>query len=139
MDASPKSEIETVGAERASRHFRTLEEKLEILREAAKPGASLAAVARKHGVNANLVFGWRRLHRSGALASQRHAKAVPLLPVKIESPTLLPTVKATAAVRPAADRERSHIEIELPGGIHVCLHGAVDAQLLRRVLEMLKR
>ncbi len=62
MDTSPESEVAEGGAERASRRIRTLEEKLAILREAAKPGASLAAVARKHGVNANLVFGWRRLH-----------------------------------------------------------------------------
>lgn len=140
MDTSPKSEIEEVGAERASRRFRSLEEKLAILREAAKPGASLAAVARKHGVNANLVFGWRRLQQSGALASQRHAKPVPLLPVKIESPTLLPTVKAVAAaVKPSAVSERGLIEIEFPGCIHVRLHGAVDVQLLERVLKMLRR
>jgi transposase len=139
MDASPKSEIEEVGAERTRRCFRTLEEKLAILREAAKPGASLAAVARKHGVNANLVFGWRRLHRSGALASQRHAKSVPLLPVRIESPTLLPTVKPAAAVKPSTGRERTLIEIEFPGGIHVRLQGAVDTRLLRRVLKTLRR
>jgi hypothetical protein len=28
---------------------------------------SIAAVARKHGVNANLLFGWLRLHRRGSL------------------------------------------------------------------------
>jgi len=140
MDTSPKSEIEEVGTERASRRFRSLEEKLVILREAAKPGASLAAVARKHGVNANLVFGWRRLQQSGALARQRHAKPVQLLPVKIESPTLLPTMKGVpAAVKSSAVSERGVIEIEFPGGIRVRLHGAVDNLLLKRVLKTLRR
>jgi transposase len=47
--------------------MRTLEEKREIVAEALKPGVSVAAVARQHGVNANLLFGWCRLHRGGLL------------------------------------------------------------------------
>jgi transposase len=140
MDASPKGENEEAGAARATRRVRTVEEKLAILREVAKPGASVAAVARKHGMNANLLFGWRRLHRQGVLENRRHAKAVPLLPVKIERPTLLPTVKASSPPKAAAaTRERGVIEIEFPGGIRVRLHGTVDALLLRRVLKTLRR
>jgi transposase len=140
MDTSPKSEIDDGAAERATRRIRTLEEKLEIVREASKPGASVAAVARKHGMNANLLFGWRRLHRRGGLEGQRHAKPVPLLPVKIESPTLLPTVRPSSAAKTASvARERGLIEIELPGGIRVRLQGAVDTVLLKRVLKTLRR
>ena len=36
------------------------EEKRRILKEAADPRASVAEVARRHGLNANLVFAWRR-------------------------------------------------------------------------------
>ena len=140
MDASPKSEIDDGTTERATRRIRTLEEKLEIVREASKPGASVAAVARKHGLNANLLFGWRRLHRRGALESRRHAKPVPLLPVKIESPTLLPTVRPGSVAKTASvARERGLIEIELPGSIRVRLQGAVDTVLLKRVLKTLRR
>ena len=91
MDTSPKSEIDERAAERATRRMRTLDEKLAILKEAAQPGASVALVARKHGMNANLLFGWRRLHRRGLLEEQRHGKSVPLLPVKITTPTLTPS------------------------------------------------
>ena len=38
------------------RQYRTLEEKQRIVGEALAEGASLARVARAHGVNANLVF-----------------------------------------------------------------------------------
>ena len=75
MDTSPKSEIDDGAAERGTRRIRTLEEKLEIVREASKPGASVAAVARKHGMNANLLFGWRRLHpRIGVECSRATGK-----------------------------------------------------------------
>jgi len=31
------------------------------------PGASVTAVARRHDVNANLLLGWRRLHKQGSI------------------------------------------------------------------------
>lgn len=34
-------------------------EKITIVRETLEPGASVSAVVRRHGVNANQVFGWR--------------------------------------------------------------------------------
>jgi transposase len=43
------------------RRRRSAEERRLIVEEALEPGASVARVARKHGVNANQVFGWKRL------------------------------------------------------------------------------
>ncbi len=145
MDASPKSEIEEGGGERATRRIRTLDEKLAILREAAEPGASIAAVARKHGMNANLLFGWRRLHRRGLLEGQRHAKRVPLLPVKITTPTLTPSEPTsdrlvrgrrgrTTVPTSAAD---SCVEVVLSDGVRVRLYGEVQRMVLDRILEQL--
>jgi transposase-like protein len=56
MDTSPKSDIDEHGTERSTRRVRTPAERRAILREAAQPGASIAVVARKHGMNANLLF-----------------------------------------------------------------------------------
>ena len=39
------------------------------------PGTSVAVVARAHGVNANQVFTWRKLHQSGVLGSTNPASA----------------------------------------------------------------
>jgi diguanylate cyclase (GGDEF)-like protein len=50
--------------------FRSLEEKQRIIAEATAPAASVAVVARKHGVNANLVFAWMRLQERGMLAAR---------------------------------------------------------------------
>ena len=40
------------------RQYRSLDEKQRIVGEALAEGASVARVARAHGVNANLVFNW---------------------------------------------------------------------------------
>ena len=86
MDTSVKGEM---AGDQRTRRVRTLAEKLSILKEIDAPGASIAAVARRHGMNANLLFAWRRLQSRGLLEMQRHAP--PLLPVQIASPTITPT------------------------------------------------
>jgi transposase len=130
MDTSTKRDEETNG-ERARRRMRTLQEKQAMVLEALQPGNSVAAVARKHGVNANLLFGWLGLHRSGLLSELRHGKPAPLLPVKIATPTLTPTESApTPAEGKRARRttdtsptNESMLELVLPEGMRVRLYG----------------
>jgi len=68
---------------------------------------SVAAVARQHGVNASLLFGWCRLHRRGLLDAAA-AAAPEVLPVKITEPTITPTQrwrtkpKNRCAIKPVA-------------------------------------
>jgi transposase len=58
-----------------------------MVEESFQPGASVARVARAHGVNANQVFGWRRLYQRGRLGTNtRAAQAVELLPVTRKRP-----------------------------------------------------
>ena len=63
------------------RHHR-LEFKRAVVEETLRPGASVALVARMHGINANQVFCWRKLYREGQLGDASSA----MLPVTIESP-----------------------------------------------------
>ena len=51
-----------------SRRVWSVEEKQRIVAEAVVPGASVAEIARRHGVNANLVFTWRRAAQAKASA-----------------------------------------------------------------------
>jgi transposase len=44
---------------------RTIKERRDIVEETLVPGASVARVARRHEVNANQVFYWRKLYREG--------------------------------------------------------------------------
>ena len=140
MDTSTKSD--TSEQTPATRRIRTLAEKLSILRELDEPGASVAAVARRHGMNANLLFAWRRLHRKGLLESQRHAP--PLLPVKITSPTITPTRRTSAPAKPVQQRAASAappdtVEIMLADDIRVRLSGDAQRQVLERILGWLPR
>lgn len=146
MDTSAKSGSGDSSVERTSRRMRTLEEKLAIIEEASQPNTSVALVARKHGINANQVFGWMRLHRGGLLESQRHGKPVPLLPVKITTPTLTPTERSTPPTQtkrsrqprgvnsPAAD---TMLELMLPDGLRVSLYGEAQRAVLERILSQL--
>jgi transposase len=140
MDTSRESDEDS--GERSTRRLRTLDEKLRIVAEASKPGASVAAVARKYELNANLLFAWRRLQRRGLLEGQRHAPP-PLLPVQITSPTLTPTRRASTVPeqarvrgrRPALSTAESCIEIVVAGDTRIRLHGEAQRAVLARILE----
>jgi transposase len=124
--ASPLA-TDTLGRKTAPRRLRTTEEKLRIVRETLVAGASVAEIARRHGVNANLLFSWRRQHEQGVLAERtRPPRAVKLLPVRIGTPSASPSVAAA-------------IEIELPCGARVRVIGDVDAKRLIAVLSALAR
>ncbi|MGN3966799.1 transposase [Burkholderia gladioli] len=41
--------------------------KQQVIRETLEPGMSVSIVARRHDINANVVFGWRKQYREGKL------------------------------------------------------------------------
>ena len=85
------------------------EAKLAIVREAAQPGVSLAKVAMRHGINANLLRKWVVKHRSQALGA---AQTPTLLPV-VMTPSPMPTARSSQA----KPRERTAIEVECVRGV----------------------
>jgi len=131
---------DSLGRRTAPRRQHTIEEKRGIVKETHAYGASVAAVARQHGLNANQVFAWRRLYRQGLL-KEGSCEAVPaMLPVKVSSPTVLPIKVASDR---AAPKRSAHsggvIEIDLPSGYCVRVCGRVDAKMLSQVIELLGR
>lgn len=83
------SEVAVRSAE-PRRRWRTVEEKRRIVEEAMVPGASVAQVARLHGVNANQVFAGRRQYQAGELVS-----------AGTSGPKLLPVIVADCAEQEA--------------------------------------
>jgi transposase len=116
------------------RRFWTTEEKLRIVEQTLSSTQSVAMVARQHGVNANQVFYWRKLYRAGQLRNEGGEQQVRLLPVSVSDEPPAETEQGEAA-SPAPGVT---INIEFPGRTLVSLEGAVDADMVRAVLESLR-
>ena len=104
--------------------------KREIVAASFAPGASVSVVARRYDVNANQVFSWRKRYRDVPAAAAVKA-AARLVPVMV-------TPERDAAARQQPSTAVETIEIDL-GDYRVRVGGAVDAQALRRVLDVLER
>lgn len=59
--------------------------KAELVRQSLEPGASVSAIALAGGVNANLLFKWRRDHLRASMASGAAPSSTVLLPVHVAS------------------------------------------------------
>ena len=83
----------------AARRRHGAELKARVLSECDRPGASVAAIALAHGLNANLVHKWRRAARR--LASQSPAApAIGLAPFMALPLTAAPTLPEAAVLAP---------------------------------------
>jgi transposase len=133
------SAVDTLGRRVAPRRFRTVEEKIQIVTESRMPGASVAEVARRHGVNANQVFTWRLQQEQGVLGRRKRGRpaAVKLLPVQVRTEAREPRAEASSA-RPSAPESAGCIEITLPDGVRITISGAVSAEQLHQVLAVLR-
>jgi transposase len=128
---------ERIVVKREPRKRRSVVEKRRIVEETLEPEASVAKVARAHGVNANQVFAWRRQYRQGLLG-EGHAETVNLLPVHVTGTRLSKAQRAGGwqAAHGTAAAAAGAIHVELPKG-HLRVTGRVDAEALRAVLEQL--
>jgi len=117
------------------REHRSVELKRQIVEETLVVGASVARVARAHGVNANQVFGWRRLYEAGKLG-QSVTNPARLLAVSVAEPAADAVLPAKAAGN-EAERVAGTIHLET-GKARVRIEGRVDPELLRLVLQALR-
>jgi transposase len=117
---------------RPVRRRRTIEERRRIVSESFEAGASVSEVARRHGLNTNVLFTWRRRH--GDLGSS----AVP------DQPSLLPAVLVEAAslsaspameLAPAVASSPGRMEIVLSNDRRVIVDAGVGSAPLRLVPE----
>lgn len=118
-----------VSTERRVRRWRSVSEKRQIVQLTLKPGASVAEVARAHGLNANQVFKWRRAFERGELTESSTA----LIPVTVSSESS----SDTEDVRRASCGGSIHIE--LPGRAMVSVESGADPSLVRSILESLRK
>jgi transposase len=108
-----------------------MEEKRKIVLESLSTDTSVAAVARIHGINANLLHSWRWLYRRGELGKTEDDPK--FLPIKVSSKTQ--SVSKLSDTR--QEDQKAYLEIIL-GEVRVLVHGAVSPEVLRNVLKALK-
>ncbi len=116
---------------RQVRKRRSAAEKRLIVEQALQPGASVARVARAHGLNANVVFNWRRLYREGKFAAEP-AQAMKLLPVSIAEHEVVE--REPEVIAPSS----GSIHIELSGKVRISVEGNAHPSAIRAVLESLR-
>jgi transposase len=129
--------------ERPRRRSWSAAEKQRIIEESLHPGASVSIVARRHDINANQLFTWRRLARSGELISCGASPGfVPALMTAAAPGSVQPAAEEIAdagsgSSAPAAATGR--MEIVLASGCRVIVDEGVNAAALARVIGVLER
>jgi transposase len=105
-------------------------DKQKILQETLEPGATVLAVAKRHGVGTGQIYTWRHQALVGAVTG--------FVPVTIEPEVPAETPAPLPPSAPAVSFRSGLIEIELPGGARLRVDDQVSSAALRRVLAALE-
>lgn len=103
------------------------DEKCRIVDESLEEGASIAEIARRHDVNANQLFTWRRQF---GLDPAELKELTPILPVTIAPDTMVEESDLGSS---------GQMEIVLAEGDRIMVWADVDTAALKRVLKALSR
>ena len=116
-------------ASRKTRRVYAAKFKREIVAQCLMPGASVSAIALRHGINANVIRKWLPRQRSEASAA-----VATMLPVSIRA-TTMSVASTTRMQRPPADT-RPSIEVSL-GSATIRLPVGFDPAELRSIVQIL--
>jgi len=117
---------------RRTKRLWTDEEKLSICVQTTAPDVSVAQVARRYALNANMIFKWLWDARY-APGSAHSAVDVPVfLPVEIVSPT---RSEVARAILPDSALPDCLLEIEIAGGHRLRISGSYDPEALARLIR----
>ncbi len=123
------------GSSNERRRYRrwSAEAKRAICLETRAPGVSVAQVAQRHSLNANLIFKWLRDPR---FAPRAVLEAAPVfLPVQLRDGE----VPTAPSVVPSEGDSLGRVEIVLAGGHRLTACGAFDGEAVARLLAVLVR
>lgn len=114
------------------------ETKIAIVAESLAPGINISAVARRHGLNPQQLFGWRRRFRNEATAMIESAQAGSE-PALAFVPAVLDVSGPTppSALPPPSSPPEGTIEVSL-GPAMIRIRGAIDPKTLALVFKALR-
>ena len=117
---------------RRTKRLWTDEEKRSICLQTTAPDVSVAQVARRYALNANMIFKWLRDARYAPGSVQGAVDAPVFLPVEIVNPT---RSEAARLVVPNSVLPDCLLEIEIAGGHRLRVSGAYDPEALARLIR----
>jgi transposase len=114
--------------------------KAELVQQSLRPGASVASIALQSGINANLLFKWRREQLRATRSTPTPAVLLPVRVVQASEVTS-PSMSTPIGIAPTEPTSRTTrscvIELEIAGA-QLRLRGAVDEVMLSSVLRALR-
>ena len=136
VEHTTTARIDTKGVRTRTR--RSMQEKLQIVQETLSD-VSVAVVARRHGVNANQVFAWRRQYQRGELEAGTDARAAEAVIVPVRMAAVPRTRGPSSAIETGASTPGSpRIEIELAEGPRLKIWD-ISSETLRAIIRDLMR
>jgi transposase len=119
-----------VGHKRDGRSCYDREAKRELIEASLQPGVSVARMALRHGINANLLRTWIRRYQLAG--EQRRAAGSQAATAQLSPPAFIPVVPAKSAVKAG----RPRLEAQLPNGVRLDL-SEVGRDELPEILRLL--
>ena len=122
---------------RRTKRLWTDEEKRSICLQTTAPEVSVAQVARRYALNANMIFKWLRDARYAPGSVQSAVDAPVFLPVEIVNPTCSEVARSVlpSSALPDGTLPGCLLEIEIAGGHRLRVSGAYDPEALARLLR----
>ncbi len=126
-DPAPVPEATPAKSLQRRRRF-TMEQKRQIVEDALASGESFSIAARRHNVNANLLFKWRQQYEQGQLDPE--AEAAQIVPV-----TITPDNTQEPVAHPSRFPRTGRLEIALANGHRLTITGSPCTETLRALLD----
>ena len=117
---------------RRTKRLWTDEEKRSICVQTTAPEVSVAQVARRYALNANMIFKWLRDARYAPGSAQGAVDAPVFLPVEIVNPA---RAEAARPILPSNVLPDCLLEIEIAGGHRLRVSGSYDPEALARLIR----
>ena len=129
-----------MGAKKGSKkRFWSDEEKVSICGQTKAPGVSVAQVARRYALNANLIHKWLRDPRFAPNEVAAETEAAEFLPIEIEgiaTPSTIPPLPAPPPVS-GAPLSAQRVDITLSDGRRILVEGTTALSAVLALVERL--
>ena len=117
---------------RRTKRLWTDEEKRSICLQTTAPDVSVAQVARRYALNANMIFKWLRDTRYAPGSQSVVSDAPVFLPIEIVSPA---RSEVARSILPDSALPNCLLEVEIAGGHRLRVSGAYDPEALAQLIR----